>query len=357
MNEPAAAGKSLEARAKILIIDDNPANVMLLERMLKISGYRNIATTTDSRLAVEMYQSLKPDLVMLDLQMPYYDGFEILEQLNKVKHGDYLSVIVITAQNDKENLLKALNLGVKDFFGKPFDTNEVVMRIRNMLEIRMLHNQICEQNQRLEEKVVERTRELGQLQMEFIERLLRAAEFRDNDTGLHIKRIGLYASAIAKAAGLPEEFCKCIEYASMMHDIGKIGISDEILLKPGKLDADEWVKMKTHTYKGAQILSGSSDEVLKLAEEIALTHHEKWDGSGYPEGIQGEKIPISGRITAICDVFDALVSKRPYKEAWDVEAAVAEIQKGKGFHFDPHLVDVFIQCFPRIMEIKERFEE
>lgn len=325
-----------DIQPKILILDDNPVNGMLLEKMLSISGYSNVVTLTDSREVFEVYQSFKPDLLLLDLQMPYYDGFEVLEGLNRLKDSDYLPVIIITAQSDKENLLKALELGAKDFVGKPFDRTEVLMRIRNMLEIRMLHNQIREQNQKLEEKVQERTRELQDLQLELVQRLLRAAEFRDTDTGEHIKRIGLYAYEMGKEAGCDEKYCKLLEYASMMHDIGKIGIPDEILLKPARLDPEEWAKMTTHTTKGAEILTGSHYDLILMAEQIALTHHEKWDGSGYPKGLKGEEIPIAGRITAICDVFDALISKRPYKEPWETARAVAEIKKGAGTQFDPN---------------------
>lgn len=345
-----------EKEAKILIIDDNLANIMLLEKMLKIYGYTNTKTSTDSRQVLKIYTEWNPDLILLDLKMPFLDGFQVLEQLNEIKGEDYLSIIVVTAQNDKKNLLKALDLGAKDFIGKPFDHSEVMMRIRNMLEMRLLHNQVIENNRILEEKVKERTEELQDLQIELIQRLVKAAEFRDNDTGSHINRIGLYTSELAKLVGISKYCCNLLHHASMMHDIGKIGIADEILLKPGKLNAEEWVKMKLHTIKGAQILTGSTFEIIKMGEKIALTHHEKWDGSGYPNGLKGEEIPLVGRITALCDVFDALLSKRPYKEPWPLDKVLAEIKKGSGNHFDPSLVCIFLDSLPIFLDIKEKYQ-
>ena len=318
----------LVAESKILILDDNRTNNLLLEKLLNNNGYRNVKSILDSRLAVETYQSYMPDLLLLDLRMPYYNGFEILQQLSEIKGADYLSVIVITAENDRNNLLKALELGAKDFIEKPFDQSEVLMRIRNMLEIRLLHKQGQQDNLLLERKVLERTKELDNMQTELFNRLLRAAEFRDNDTGKHISRIGHYVYRLAILSGSSEEYAMQLYYASMMHDIGKIGVPDYILLKPGKLTEPEFEKMKMHTVKGGEILSGSSLTVIKLAEQIALTHHERWDGKGYPLGLKGEGIPLAGRITAIFDVFDSLVSNRPYKFAWSEDDAVKEIKEG-----------------------------
>lgn len=339
--------------AKILIVDDNPTNVLLLKKMLEIFGYNNVKSLTDSREVIDLYKIYEPDLILLDLKMPYLDGFEVLEKLNEIIEDDYLSVIIITAQNDKENRLKALKLGAKDFIGKPFDNAEVMMRIRNMLEIRLLQKQVKENNKQLKDRVKDRTRQLEGLQIELIERLLRAAEFRDNDTGNHVSRIGAYAFELGKAAGFSFEFCDMLMYASMMHDMGKVGIPDSILLKPDKLDDEEWEKMKTHTDKGAQIMAGSSFELIQLAEQIALCHHERWDGKGYPRGLKGEEIPVAGRVTAICDVFDVLLSDRPYKKAWPLEYVVEEIKKGSGTHFDPYLTEVFLDNIDIFVNIKE----
>lgn len=345
-----------QRKPRILIVDDNSTNILVLEKMLKIYGYDDIKTLTDSREVVETYISYSPDILLLDLKMPYLDGFQVLEQLNRVKMDDYIPVIVITAQSDKESRMKALKMGAKDFIVKPFDSAEIMMRIANMLEIRMLHNKVLENNKELEKRVKERTEELQNLQLELIQRLLRAAEFRDNDTGYHINRIGEYSSELGKAAGLNKDECYNLMHASMMHDVGKIAIPDNILLKPGKLDSEEWKIMKQHTVKGAELLSGSFSEILKLAEQIALTHHEKWDGSGYPNGISGEEIPLVGRITAICDVFDALLSKRPYKEPWELDKVIAEIKKGSDNHFDPNLVDLFLKNLDIFINIKNKFE-
>lgn len=345
-----------ELQAKILIVDDNPSNVILLKKILAFSGYANIVTTTDSREVINIYKDFRPDLILLDLEMPYLDGFKILEDLNSLKQEDYLSVMIITSQSDKENRLKALKMGAKDYINKPFDHAEILMRIKNMLEIRVLHNQANIQNHVLEEKVRQRTSELRDLQFDLLQRLLRAAEFRDNDTGSHIKRIGQYCSALAKEAGLSNKFCDLIEHAAMMHDIGKIAIPDEILLKQGKLTPEEWEKIKIHTIKGSQILADSPYDVIQLAEQIALTHHEKWDGSGYPNGLAGDKIPLSGRITAICDVFDALLSERPYKKVWPLEKVIKEMKDQRGLHFDPSLIDSFFVILPDILKIREQYK-
>lgn len=345
-----------QIQPKILIVDDNSVNILLLEKMLNMYGYNNIKTLTDSREVIPLYTLYKPDILLLDLKMPYLDGFQVLEQLNNIRKDDYLPVIVITAQNDKENCLKALKLGARDFIGKPFDTTEVMMRIANMLEIRLLHNKIQQNNKELENKVNERTLELQNLQFELLQRLLRAAEFRDADTGDHVARIGEYAAKLGELAGFNDRECFLLMHASMMHDIGKISVPDSILLKQDKLNADEWTIMKQHTIKGAELLAGSSSEIMQLAEKIALTHHEKWIGGGYPYGIKGDAIPIEGRIVAICDVFDALLSERPYKKAWDLQSTMKEIQNGCGTHFDPVLAELFINNINSFLHIKEKFE-
>ncbi|NLI91615.1 MAG: response regulator [Peptococcaceae bacterium] len=339
--------------AKILIVDDHQANILLLAKLLKVSGYRNMKTITDSRETVRYYLEYQPDLILLDYKMPYLDGFQVLELLNEVKGEDYLSVVIVTAQNDLEHRILGLEKGAKDFISKPFDHAEVLNRIHNMLEIRLLHNQVKRQNQELEDKVQERTKELRDLQLELIYRLLRAAEFRDNETGDHITRMSKYSFELGKAAGLSEKENRLLLHACTMHDIGKIGVPDEILLKPGKLNDSEWEKMKSHTVLGGQILTGSSSELIQMAEIIALSHHEKWDGSGYPRGLKGEEIPLVGRITAICDVFDALISERPYKNAWGEKEAVEEIKNGSGTHFDPFIVEAFLKALPAILKIKE----
>lgn len=327
--------------ANILLVDDQIINLKLLEKMLRMAGFTSIFSTTDSREVHSLYFNNKIDLIMLDIRMPHMDGFEVMKQLQAAIVDDYLPVLVITAEITHQTREQALESGAKDFVTKPFDQTEVLQRIRNMLEVRLLHKQIRLQNETLEQQVRERTKELEQSQLEIIKRLGRAAEYKDNETGNHILRMSQFSYLLAKAAGLDESRVENILLAAPMHDIGKIGIPDKILLKPGKLEPDEWATMQSHVTIGADLLDGTDVPLLVMAKNIALTHHEKWDGTGYPRGLAGETIPIEGRICAICDVFDALTSERPYKEEWPVEEAIAYIREQKGKHFDPHLVDLF----------------
>ncbi|MFQ5708927.1 MAG: HD-GYP domain-containing protein [bacterium] len=342
-------------RAKILIVDDFKDNVSLLERMLHRAGYFDIRSTTDSRNTASLYHDFKPDLLLLDLDMPYLDGFQVMEQLQEIEKDSYLPILVLTADSSQTSRLKALKSGAKDFLSKPLDKVEVLTRIRNMLEVRLLHNQLRDQNKILEDKVRERTKELHRTRLEVIRRLGRAAEYRDSDTGLHIIRMSLFAERLARALGLSARECELLLNASPMHDIGKIGIPDIILLKTGKLDPEEWQIMKQHTQIGAEILSGSDTSLMQMARHIALTHHERWDGSGYPNALKCEEIHLHGRIAALCDVFDALTSSRPYKRAWTVDEAIAKIADESGKHFDPFLVENFLSILPQIIEIKEHY--
>ena len=343
--------------AKILIVDDTPANVILLRKILQMSGYSDIKTLTDSREVIPTYLTYKPDLLLLDLRMPHMDGLEVLEKLNEIKGDDYIPVIIITAQDDKDTRQRGYQLGAKDYISKPIDTGEVLTRIRNMLEIRLAHDDLIDYNRLLEEKVAERTREVSELQLELINRLLLAVEFRDDATGKHILRIGNYAETLGRLVGMTEAESTKLFHASMMHDIGKIGIPDEILLKPGRLTEAEFEKMKTHTVKGAEILVGSASEVIKMAEVIALTHHERWDGRGYPRGLKGEEIELAGRITALLDVFDALLAKRPYKEAWEFGRVLQYVESESGKQFDPYLTRVFLNNIQLFISIRDEFSE
>lgn len=348
-------GMNFENNPKILIVDDNHVNIMLLQKMLAIHNYTNIITTTDPYEVMELYDRNKPDLILLDLKMPGMDGFQVMQKLYEYDSNECIPIIMITAQDDKENRLKALDMGVRDFIGKPFDQTELIMRIRNTLNIKIRQNNMKVENIILQDKVVKGSRDLEIMQLDLIKRLLKAAEVRDNDTGNHINRIGMYSHQLAKLMGKDKLFCDRIIYASMMHDIGKIGIPDNILLKEGPLDFDEWEIMKQHTTKGAQILSGSNSDVLKMGEKIALSHHERWNGKGYPFCFSGEEIPIEGRITAICDVFDALISKRPYKEAWKIEKVFEEIKDQKGIHFDPEIAEIFLDNIEVFVKIRNDF--
>lgn len=335
--------------ARILIVDDQPANVLLLEKMLAGNGYKNIRSTQDSREVLDIYREFKPDLVLLDIRMPHLDGFQVIEQLKSIDPVNYTPVIVLTAQSDRETRLKALEVGAKDFVGKPFDRNEVLTRIRNLLEIRVLHREVMENNRILEAKVRERTDELWSTQLEIVRRLGIAAEYRDNETGSHINRISNLVYLLAKSAGCDPTTCELMMHASPMHDVGKIGIPDSVLLKPGKLEPAEWEIMRTHVLLGAQILGGHPSPILHCAHEIALTHHERWDGSGYCLGLKEDAIPLAGRIVAVCDVFDALLSERPYKKPWTLSQTIEELKRGKERHFDPRLIDKFMLILPKVV--------
>jgi putative two-component system response regulator len=328
-------------RCTILIVDDEPVNVHLLERILEESGFTSVYSTTESVRTLALYKTLQPDLILLDLSMPFLDGFAVMEQLRGETHpGDYMPILVLTADITSEAKQRALSSGAMDFLTKPFDVSEVLLRIKNLLHTRLLHLQIRSHNEQLEEKVCERTRELAESRVEVLERLAIAGEYRDHDTGTHTRRVGNVAAALAEATGAEPWKVELIQRAATLHDIGKIGIPDLILLKPGKLDIAEFEVMKSHTRIGAKILSGSRDALLQMAERIALTHHEWWDGSGYPAGLSGMEIPLEGRVVAVADALDALTHKRPYKPAWPLEAALAKIQEQSGKQFDPALVDI-----------------
>ena len=343
-------------KSRIMIVDDQESNIMLMERLLMASGYTNLVSTADPFMVQDLYKGFRPDLLVLDLHMPGMDGFQVMEKLRAGLGNDYLPILVLTADVTRETRIKALEAGAKDFLTKPLDQLEVTNRIMNMLEVRLLHEDLMNQNAILEEKVKERTKELEDTRLEIIHRLGRAAEFRDEGTGLHLMRISQFSVCLCKAARLEGRAADLIFSASPMHDIGKIGIPDRILFKEGKLDDEEWAVMKTHTTIGADLLSGHDSALMKSAAEIALTHHERWDGGGYPNGLQGENIPIEGRIVALCDVFDALISRRPYKEKWPVGQAVMQIESESGGAFDPYLVAKFHEALNDIQEIFRRLE-
>lgn len=350
--------------AHILIVDDEAANVLVLEKTLKAVGYTQIQSTKDSRLVLDLYCQQPCDLIILDLNMPYLDGYEVMEQI-KAEAGEHMPpILMLTAQHSQESRQDALDRGALDYVTKPFNTKELLSRVRNLLEAQLARKFMRNQNEILENKVSLRTRELEKQSQELhdtrlqvVRRLGRAAEYRDNETGLHIVRMSKIAALIGKNAGLNEYECDLLLNAAPMHDIGKLGIPDKILLKPGKFEPEEWEIMQTHAQIGADILSGDDSELLNMAEEIALTHHEKWNGKGYPNGLKGEDIPLSGRICALADVFDALTSVRPYKKAWSVDKAVDLIKEESGEHFDPSLVEHLLVLLPEIIEIKEKYGE
>ena len=343
--------------ARVLIVDDNLTNVVLLQRLLEAQGYTSIEGITDPREVKPLYEAEPYDLILLDIRMPHLDGYQVMAQLREISDGDYLPVMVLTAQTDQDTKIKALDAGAMDFLHKPFDRVEALTRIRNMIEARLLHKQVRDQNVVLEERVRERTRELEDTHMEVVRRLAIAAEYKDNETGLHVVRMSKVAKVLALAIGMSEEDAELLLHAAPMHDIGKIGIADNILLKPGKLTPEERTVMMEHARIGAEILGEDEWRLMQMARLVALTHHEKWDGTGYPRGLKGEDIPLVGRICAIADVFDALTSDRPYKTGWSIEDAVKFIQDQSAMHFDPTLVEKFIECLPEITHIRETMRD
>ncbi|HEY8166721.1 MAG TPA: HD domain-containing phosphohydrolase [Gemmatimonadaceae bacterium] len=335
-------------RAKILIVDDQEANIGLLRRILARDGYEQVRSTTDGREAAAIFADYKPDLVLLDLHMPNRDGFQVLEDLGPaINNGGYFPVLMLTGDASVEAKRGALSLGAKDFLAKPFDATEVMLRIRNLLETRFLYLSLENQNSVLETRVEARTRELMDSQIEILERLARAAEIRDDDTGRHTQRVGQLSSNIGNALGLPGRSVELLRRVAPLHDVGKIGIPDSILRKPGTLTEDELAVMRTHTLIGAQILSGGQSDLVMVASRIALSHHEWWNGAGYPHGISGDQIPIEARIVAVADVFDAVTHSRPYRAAWPMDVALRELERKSGSHFDPDVIKALLrsECY------------
>lgn len=328
--------------AKFLIVDDQIQNIELLERILKRAGYQNIISTMDPMNFLDLYHQHQPDIILLDLHMPKLDGFELLSALNNlITEDEYVPILVLTADTTSQSKRKALSEGAKDFISKPLDRYEVLLRINNLLETRRLHLKIHSHNQNLERKVSERTNKLEKAQYELLACMAKATEYRDDDTGEHTKRVGELSARLAIDLGMDSVEAEMIRLAAPLHDVGKIGVSDTILLKPGRLTKDEFNTMKSHTLIGGEILSDSQFHVLEMAKSISLTHHECWDGSGYPYGLFQNQIPIEGQIVSIVDMFDALTHERPYKPAWSTEEAIDEIVNLRGKKFKPELVDAF----------------
>jgi response regulator RpfG family c-di-GMP phosphodiesterase len=326
----------------ILAVDDEEANLLLLRRVLERAGYTQVVTTGDPAEVPARFLEVRPALVVLDLHMPGVDGFELMRRLGPLT-GDGANVpyLVLTADATDETKRRALSVGARDFLSKPFDQVELLLRVRNLLHVQLLQARLQERNATLEEEVAERTQDLERARLEILERLAVAAEYRDDDTQEHAWRIGRTSALIANRVGRPAQEVELIRRASPLHDIGKIGIPDSILLKPGKLTPAEFAQVKTHTTIGAGILSGSHSSLLRLAERIAFSHHERWDGAGYPRGLRRDQIPLAARIVAVADVFDALTHERPYKQAWPLPKAVQEILDQAGRQFDPAVVQAF----------------
>lgn len=331
----------------ILIVDDEAANLEFLEHALRPVGYTRIRGTTDPREAEELFSEFRPDLVLLDLMMPHLDGIALIARLSpRVDPDDFLPFVILSADASKADVRRALSNGASDFLSKPLGVHEVRLRIRNLLRTRMLHLELRGQNRLLEDRVIERTRELVARSLELegarseiLDRLGRAAEYRDDATGEHTIRVGRLAAQLARELDLADDEVELIRRVAPLHDVGKIGIPDHILLKRGVLSGAEFELMQSHTDIGAELLRGSGHPILARAEEIARCHHEHWDGTGYPVGLTGEEIPMAGRIVAVADVFDSLTHARPYKPAWTIEETLVEIRQQSGRQFDPAVVD------------------
>lgn len=339
----------------ILTVDDNVLNLQLIEEYF--GETYTILKATNGKEALEKTKAFLPDIILLDIHMPVMNGIDFLEKFCPVMQEKHIPVIVLTGYADKEAKLRAFSLGCWDFITKPIDLVELELRVKNALELKSYKD-------KLEDRVRERTRALQdaydkikKTQLEIVRRLGKAAEFRDDETGDHIIRTSKYVYVIAKALGLLEKECELLYHAAHMHDIGKIAIPDAILFKPGRLTQEEFEIIKLHPIIGAEMLSGTDLPLLEKAKEIALTHHEKWDGSGYPRGLKGEEIPLSGRIMAIADVFDALTNKRVYKPQNKVEEVLTFIKNQKNKHFDPEIVDAFLKVKDEILQIREMYNK
>lgn len=359
-------------KSKILIVDDEPRNRLLLNNMCENMGYKTFQATNGEE-AIDYAVDNSPDLIIMDVIMPKMNGFDSTEKIKADDRTKQIPVIIVTALGSREDLLTGISKGADDFLTKPYDFEELAMRIKNNLKIKKYNDLLKENNDILEEKVQQRTQELQKAlfelnlahdstkaaYLETIYRLTLATEFKDQATGSHIKRISLYARKIAETLSMNTEFIENIFHASPMHDIGKVGIPDSILLKPGALNAEEWEIMKTHTTIGAKILEGSESTFLKMGQEIARNHHETWDGSGYPNGLSKTQIPISARITIIADQYDALRSTRPYKKPFTHDEALKIITEGDGRtspdHFDPDIIKAFIEINKDFGEIFESY--
>lgn len=357
-----------------MIVDDEETNILTVQAFLKKEGYEDFVSTTDSRDAMAEINTNKPDVLLLDIKMPHVGGIDILRSMSTDASLQHIPSIVLTAATDPDIKKQALDLGATDFLTKPVDPHDLIPRVRNALFMKSHLDAMADQNARLEELVKRRTDDLFNSRQQLILSLARAAEHRDDDTGNHVIRVGRYAGIIAAEIGWSDQRVRMIEQAAQLHDVGKIGIPDSILFKPGKLDPDEWKLMRkhcafgveiiephtgnelrqlrSHARLGAQLLHMRSSPMMMMATRIAQTHHEKWDGSGYPLGLAGEDIPIEGRITAVADVFDALSSARPYKDAFPREKCFSILQEGRGKHFDPRALDAFFARSEEIVQVQ-----
>lgn len=353
----------MKSKHRILVVDDDERNLRLMQALLLPLDYE-VILAKDGKEALEKVREIPPDVILLDVMMPGMDGFEVARRLKKEEETKTIPIVMVTSLRETEDRVKALEVGADDFLSKPVDKTELRARVSSLLKVKAYNDHMRHYQKELEAEVARRTEQLHKAfekikkaSLDTIYRLSRAAEYRDEETGAHIKRMSHSSAAVARRMGLDDHIVEVILYASPMHDVGKIGIPDHILLKPGKHDADEREIMKQHTIIGAKILAGSDADFIRLGEVIALTHHEKWDGTGYPRGLKGLEIPQAGRITAIADVFDALTSKRPYKEAFSLDKSLDIIKEGRGNHFDPDVADAFLAIQDEILAIREKHKD
>jgi len=358
----------------ILVVDEDSSSVVAVQRNLSAEGYKNVVAVKDAAQAKRIGQEVQPDLVLLDVKPWDLDGLEILSTVRSDRRFTMLPVLMLTAVSDPSVKKRALELGATDFLTKPVDANELIPRVRNALLTKAYHDRLTSQTDDLERQVRRRTAELSASRADIVHCLARAAEFRDDETGHHVVRVGRYVGLIARKLGMPESYVDLLELAAQLHDIGKIGIPDEILKKPCKLEPEQFEQMqrhcaighhiiqalsprdldplKTHTRLGGNMLQVTSSPLLMLAGKIAQTHHERWDGRGYPLGLDGDDIPIEGRITAVADVFDALSSARSYKKPFPREKCFQILEEGRATHFDPNVLDAFFACREDIVRVQ-----
>lgn len=366
-------------QAKIAVIDDEPVNIKVVCRLLNLQGFENFVSTNNAEQAIALIQAEQPDLILLDLMMPGISGLDILRQLRQDTATQHTPVVILTASTDHDTRIEVLQAGANDFLNKPIDPSELAPRLSNIISLKQHQDQMRDYSKELETAVRERTAELEASRQDVIHCLARAAEYRDDDTGHHVLRVGKYARLIGEALGFAGESAVTLEHAAQLHDVGKIGVPDSILQKPGKLTDEEFSiiqkhcgfgkrilhpyalaeekMVRTHAKLGAAILEVGSSPVLDLATKIALTHHEWWDGTGYPLGLKGEDIPLEGRITAVADVFDALSSRRCYKDAFPLDKCFQILEEESGTHFDPAVVEAFFVQRDKIVAVQIEYAD
>lgn len=342
---------------KVAIVDDAEINLVLFQALIKRMGNSESITFSDANVGLAWAKTNDFDLMIVDYMMPGLDGIEFITQLRAMPEKQNSPILMITANDQKQIRYRALDAGATDFLTKPVDKVEFMARANNMLLLGASRKALADRAAWLADEVKKATAEIVRRERETVIRLSKAAEYRDPETGAHILRMAHYSELIARALGLPKQEQELLLEAAPMHDIGKVGIADHILLKPGRLTPEEFEIMKQHAAFGYEILKGSSSRVLQAGAEIARDHHEKFDGSGYPNGLAGVEIPIFSRIVAVADVFDALTSERPYKKAWSLERASEHIKASSGAHFDPQCVDAFFAHWDEVLEIRHRYQD